>query len=165
MEELKGMSPIKGRAVANHCFFLVSGKQSRRQSSFNTFIFNSTERKRKPEKQIPSQSQRTFHPTNMAHLLDDEEIGAGMAKGKEDLLEYLKEAKKPVKYGHEYRDLMAANGESRDYRSYGWMDIDQLLTEDLEKVRGEGKSSKGSKKDDERSTKKNHGSVKKGAKR
>jgi hypothetical protein len=54
----------------------------------------------------------------MAHLLSDEEMLAGMARGEEDLRRYQAEsADKPAVYDHAYRDLLKINGEYQTQRS------------------------------------------------
>jgi hypothetical protein len=107
MEEPRGF-PIKG-TVANHCFF-VSGKPLGRRNRLHTLFFKYHYAK-VTRKHPSSPKERSLHPIKMAHLLSDEEIRAGMAMGEQDLLEYLTDAKKPVKYEHAYRDLMASNGQ------------------------------------------------------
>jgi hypothetical protein len=56
----------------------------------------------------------------MAHLLSDEEVLAGMARGAEDLRrDKAESADQPAVHDHAYRDLMEANGEYHTQWSLG----------------------------------------------
>jgi hypothetical protein len=90
------------------CFWKVISEEEASPQS----IFYSAERKIWSQKQPLPIKGCSLRLIKMAHLLGDDEIRAGIAKGRDDLRQYLEQAKKPVKYEHAYRDLMAANGES-----------------------------------------------------
>jgi hypothetical protein len=55
----------------------------------------------------------------MAHILTDEDILAGMARGMEDMAQHESDAvNKCIVYERTYRDLMAINGEYQSNMSY-----------------------------------------------
>jgi hypothetical protein len=54
----------------------------------------------------------------MTHLISDEEMRAGMARGEEDLRrDQVESTDKPPAHDHAYRDLMKVNGEYQTERS------------------------------------------------